>query len=483
MSPSYYFYDLETTGFRATTDRIMQFAGQRVDTDFKPLGKPDNILVKLPDDILPTPSAILFTGLSLKENKVKGISEPEFAKYFNEKIATTGTIFIGFNNLRFDDEFIRYLNYRNFYDAYSWHWAMNRSRWDLMDAVRMTRALRPEGINWPIDKDGKVTNKLEKLTEANNLLHTKAHDAMSDVEATIEVAKLMADKQPKMFNYLLKLRDKKLSTELINSNKPFIYTTGKYSSHWFHTSVVLTVDINIKSSTAQVYDLRIDPEPLLNMSVADLVEKWRYDPEKDNEEMPIKTIKLNRCPAVAPLSVLDEATIKRLSIDVGEIKKHEQVLKDNKKEFNNKLQEVVKALNAERDSRQKTYKSYADQKLYSGFVSSEDQKLFPGVHQNPPELDLHFKDERLNDLFFIYLGRNYRDDLNPDQLSKWRELVHERLFEGEGSLIQRYKEEIAEQKKTSKNTKLISELEELAKSIENDYGMPEPAKDVSQSLI
>lgn len=479
MAQTLFFYDLETSGFSAARDRIMQFAGQRTDTQFNPIGDPYNVLVKLPPDVLPGPEAVLFTGLSLSENRQKGISEPQFTKLFNEEIASPGTIFIGFNNLRFDDEFIRYSNYRNFYDAYSWHWSLERSRWDLLDAVRMTRSLRPEGIKWPISLEGKNTNRLELLTKANNLDHHKAHDALSDVLATIELAKLIASKQPKLFKYLLGLRYKKESNKVINLGQPFIYTSGRYPSEWLHTTVVSTMEFNPDNSTAQVYDLRVDPRLLLDLSTEELIDMWRYDPEKPRIDMPIKTIKLNRCPAVAPLSVLDKDSISRLDLDMDQIERNEKLLKEHKDEFNQKINSVIATLNEGRDSRQKSSKSYADQKLYDKFISPADQKLFSKVHSKPIDSGIVFSEKRLNDLLLFYLARNFHELLDKEQLSKWSALVNDRLFAGNESDFAKYNLQIAELKKSHKNKKLIKELEELAKTIEDDYGKPGLAERVS----
>jgi len=115
---------------------------------------------------------------------------------------------MGFNSVRFDDEFMRYLHYRNFYDPYAWHYSDDCSRWELLDLVRMTRALRPEGIEWPVSPEGKPTNRLELLTGLNHLDHEKAHDALNDVLATIAVTKLIRDKQPGLFDYLFQYRSK-----------------------------------------------------------------------------------------------------------------------------------------------------------------------------------------------------------------------------------------------------------------------------------
>ena len=203
---NFYFYDLETTGLSPSRGQIMQFAGQRTDIDLTPIGEPDNIYIKINPDILPNPEAVLVTGITPQKTLADGISEADFLQYFYDNIALPGTIFTGFNTIRFDDEFMRFLNYRNFYDAYKWQWSEGRGKWDMLDIVRITRALRPEGINWPVDRDGKPVNKLELLTKLNNLDHQNAHDALSDVNATIAIAKMIKKHQPKLVKYLFEIR-------------------------------------------------------------------------------------------------------------------------------------------------------------------------------------------------------------------------------------------------------------------------------------
>ncbi|HXY18307.1 MAG TPA: exonuclease domain-containing protein, partial [Candidatus Nitrosopolaris sp.] len=136
---TFYFYDLETSGFSPREARIMQFAGQRTDMNLKPVEKPDNILVKMTPDVLPQPDAVLVHGITPQQTIAEGISEAEFAKYLTSQVFTPDTIAIGFNNIRFDDEFVRFTFWRNFMDAYEWAWKDSRSRWDLLDVARMTR--------------------------------------------------------------------------------------------------------------------------------------------------------------------------------------------------------------------------------------------------------------------------------------------------------------------------------------------------------
>ena len=226
---SFFFYDLETSGLSGGDDRIMQFAGQRTDLDLNPTGEPVNILVKLNDDTLPSPGAILTTGITPQKTLEDGMPERELAKKLAEEIFTPDTIILGFNSIRFDDKFIQHLFWRNFYDPYEWQWKDGRSRWDMLDVVRLTRSIRPEGINWPITDEGKPTNRLELITKANGISHESAHDALSDVNALIDVTRLIRNHQPKLFDYLLKLRDKrevKIVVDLSNPT-PFVYASGR----------------------------------------------------------------------------------------------------------------------------------------------------------------------------------------------------------------------------------------------------------------
>ena len=313
MAKSFFFYDLETSGLSGRASRIMQFAGIRTTMDLEPIGEPVNVLVRLSDDILPDPYAVMVTGITPQQTLADGMSEREFCKLLIEEIFTPDTTVVGFNNVRFDDEFIRHTLWRNFYDPYEWAWADGRSRWDMLDVVRMTRALRPEGIKWPVNEEGKPVNKLELLSAENGLDHVKAHDALSDVEALIGIAKLIKEKQPKLFGYLFEARAKKKVAELVNleNPKPFVYASGRYGSAYDFTTVAFPIAPGIKPGGVLVYDLRVDPTQFKNASPRALAEimfasrEQRQDPKFVS--LPVKELSYNKCPAVAPLGVLDAA--------------------------------------------------------------------------------------------------------------------------------------------------------------------------------
>lgn len=421
MPQTFFFYDLETSGLSAGEDRVMQFAGQRTDLDLKPIGEPYNILVKLNDDTLPSPDALMVTGITPQQTTADGYNEAEFAKILTSEVFTPDTIAVGFNNIRFDDEFIRHVLWRNFYDPYEWAWKDGRSRWDILDVVRMTRALRPAGIEWPF-VDGKEANRLELLTKLNGIDHMKAHDALSDVEALIAVTQLVKDNQPQLYDYLLKIRDKKEVKKLVNldDKQPFVYVSGRYDSE-FHKATVAFPLTSGRNSNVMVYDLRYDPTPFVGLTVAELGKRvfapWE-DRQKDGYvQIPIKELQYNRAPAVAPLGVLaHEDGWKRISLDEATVARHKTILLGNPG-----FAENIRSLFEKRP--EYATSSDPETQLYDGFVTDVDVMRIEKVRQaNEQQLaDLHpeFVDERLSDLLLHYKARNYPRSLAEDEVGLW----------------------------------------------------------------
>lgn len=478
MTETLYFYDLETSGFSPSNQRIMQFAGQRTDLKLNPIGEPHNILIKLSEDILPDPEAILITGITPQQTVLEGVTEAEFLKIFTEEIAIPGTIFTGFNTIRFDDEFMRYLHYRNFYDPYEWQWRDNRSKWDLLDLVRMTRALRPQGINWPFDSDGKPANKLGLLTAVNKLTHDKAHDALNDVMASIALAKLIHEKQPKLFNYSLTGRSKKKVAELIMAGKPFVYTSGKYDSAYEKTAVVGLVLANSDKQSALVFDLRYDPNAYKDLTPRELADAMRWhEPGEERIKLPVKTIKYNRCPAVAPLSVLDDSSIKRLQLDIKAAEEHNKTLQALP-DFASKLQQAIVLLDKQQQATMFADERTVDEQLYDGFYGDDDKKLVTKLRSSKPqdfdEFTSKFKDQRLKNLLPLYKARNFPKSLSPEERQQWEVYINNRLFVGDDkSRLAKYLARIEVLKSTDNTTDqqkyLLTELELYGQSLLPSY--------------
>ena len=466
MAYTYFFYDLETSGLSPSSDRIMQFAGQRTDLNFQVVAEPYNLKLKLPGDVLPSVDAILLTGISPLDD---GLSELEFLKIFNKEINTKDTIFIGYNNIRFDDEFLRYINYRNFFDPYKWHWDKNNSRWDILDLVRMTRALRPEGIIWPFNDLNKPINKLEELTKANKLNHFNAHDALSDVLATIEVAKLIHQKQPKLFNYLKELRSKKNVISFLKENQTFIYTSSHYESRYLNTALVALLDLNLNEpSSALVYDLRQDPSDLLNLSPDQIAENWRYDKDQKKYLLPLKTIKLNRCPALAPISTLNKEAQERLQINKNEHLLNLTKLNEYKEELLPKILKAKTILDQNQDKNPKP--RLINENLYGGFGSIADNRKKVLINQNPFK-EVNFSNQSLNDLYALFLAYNFKDKLNAQQKLIWKNHIKQKLFTKTSDLspYDSFLASIKEKEENNQNPKLIKDLKKYAKLILDEY--------------
>lgn len=427
---TFYFFDLETSGFSARDDRIMQFAGQRTDMDMNPLGEPDNILVKITPDVLPQPDAVLVHGISPQQTLTEGITEAELCKYLTSQVFTKDTIIVGYNNIRFDNDFIRFMLWRNFHDAYEWSYKEECSTWDLLDVVRMTRALRPEGIRWPFASDGTPSNKLELLSAVNKLDHIDAHDALADVKAAVALAKLIKSKQPKLFSYLLEHRKKDKIIPFVTTGKPFVYTSGRYPGEYNKTALVVNLAELPDKSGALVYDLRIDPDEFKPMSAPELAKRWAARGE-DAPYFPVKVLKYNKCPAVAPDSVLEVADgYKKLQLHKEIINNHLDKMK-NADKFAHNLLKALEITWPKRQPELVTDSQKVDGQLYDNFVPNEDKTKMAALRAAKPQEvgDFDFKDERLKVLAPLYKARNYPKLLNADEQASWDKFRHQKLID------------------------------------------------------
>ena len=440
QNKTFFFYDLETSGLNPRTDRIMQFAGQRTDLALNPIGGPVNILVKMTEDALPSPAAIMVTKITPQQTLREGVSEKEFADLVCEEIFTPNTIAVGYNTIRFDDEFMRALLWRNFYDAYEWEWKDGRSRWDLLDVVRLTRALRPEGINWPVTEEGRPTNRLELLTKLNGLSHEHAHDALSDVFATMAVAKMIYKKQPKLFEYLLKMRDKNEVKKLVNldNKQPFVYVSGRYATEYNKATVAFPLTSG-RNGNVLVFDLRYNLEELDNAWAGDVIEGGTTARSREANIVGgtmaagfargffpiVKELSFNKCPAVAPIAVLNEGDgWGKMGLDQKTVKENLAVLLRHP-EFAERVREELET----RPEWPKAEESEAA--LYDGFLNEPDRIKVAAVRNAEPNrlVDFHpeFDDERLPELLLHYKGRNFPQVLSEYENQKWEEYRRARL--------------------------------------------------------
>jgi len=427
-----FWHDYETWGANPQKDHASQFAGIRTDLELNIIDKPQMFYCQIPNDYLPQPQACLITGITPQQSLRDGLIEAEFVKKVHQQFSQANTCVAGYNNIRFDDEVTRYSFYRNFYDPYAREWQHGNSRWDIIDMVRACYALRPEGINWPQKEDGSPSFRLEDLTKANGISHQDAHDAMSDVYATIEMAKLIKQKQPKLYDYLFNLRNKKQVAQQIDCYQriPLVHISSKLPAINGCCSWIVPICYHPTNKNAViVLNLALDPTPLFELEPEQLKEKL-YQPsamlEQGEQRLPVKLLHINKCPVLAPAKTLSEDNAQRLGIDrhlclqnLEKIKSY-QGLEDKL----SKLFELDQHKDIQHDP---------DHALYSGgFFSDSDRNKMEQILDLPAQklgADWQFQDPRLNTLLFRYRARNYPATLTHEEMQRWQHHRQQRLMD------------------------------------------------------
>ena len=327
---TFYWHDYETFGKSPRRDRPSQFAGVRTDVDLNEIGEPLMQYCQPPQDYLPEPEACLLTGILPQTCQEQGIPEHAFADAIEHELAQPGTVGVGYNTIRFDDEVTRHMFWRNLIDPYAREWQNGCGRWDLLDVVRCTWALRPEGINWPKHEDGRPSFKLEHLTVANGLTHEAAHDALSDVRATIAMARLIKQAQPKLWDFCLKLRKKDAVLNEMGVGRPFIHISGMYGVERGCMALVWPLAPHPSNKNEMiVWDLAFDPTELFDLNAQTIRERM-FSKTEDLPEgvtrLPVKTIHINKSPIViGNLKTLSPAVAQKWGIDVDTCLQHAQI--------------------------------------------------------------------------------------------------------------------------------------------------------------
>lgn len=421
----FYFHDYETFGVNPVHDRPAQFAGIRTDTNFTIIDPPLICYCQPPTDYLPNPEAVLITGITPQEALHKGVPEAQFAAQIHAAFNQPKTCILGYNNIRFDDEVTRHLFYRNFYPPYQYSFEKGNSRWDLLDVVRTYYALRPAGIQWPLDAQGLPSFRLQALSRANALAHEHAHDALSDVYATLDVAKMLKSTQPRLFQYLFELRHKTKIRAFINtfSITPLVHISGMLGAYRGNTTWIVPLAWHPENRNAViVYDLMMELAPILDFSNEDLKTRIFSRPEELDANawrVPIKLIHINKCPIVLPPKSLTAQNAERLHIDRELCLSHLTWLKQHHSKVQHKVIALFSdpmTLSAQRD---------VEEQLYDRFLDPADTILCHSIRTNNAallaELQPVFQDSRLAPLFFRYKARNYPELLTVAEQRRWQE--------------------------------------------------------------
>lgn len=433
---TFLWHDYETFGKNTRTARPAQFAAIRTDEQLNEIGEPIEIFCQPAPDFLPEPEACLITGITPQHCLKNGVPEHEFAEQILKALSEPNTIGVGFNTIRYDDEITRFMFWRNLIDPYAREWQNGCSRWDIIDLARVTYALRPEGIEWPRNEQGKVSFKLTDLTKVNNIAHEAAHDAVSDVRATIALARLIKDKQPKLFDFYFNLRQKdKVNDEIglhLNPRLPFLHLSSMFPSERAHLALVFPLSLHpTNKNEVIVWDCAYDPSELFELDAEAIKKRMftRTDELPDGmTRLPIKTIHTNKSPVVIRnLKVLDNAAQQRCGLDL-ELNLHHAAIAADKMlsiDFSMVWQKVF----------QREFElGDVDESLYSGFIGNKDRNLLNQLRALSPQAlaqaQPHFADERLTELLFRYRARNFPQTLSEGEYETWQQHCAERLHGG-----------------------------------------------------
>jgi exodeoxyribonuclease-1 len=434
MSHTFYWHDYETFGAQARRDRPAQFAGIRTDAELNEIGEPLMFYCKPAPDFLPDPQSCLITGITPQTCLERGVPEHEFAARIERELAQDGTIGVGYNTIRFDDEITRFMFWRNLIDPYAREWQNGCGRWDILDMVRTAYALRPEGIEWPTHEDGRASFRLEQLTAANGLAHEAAHDALSDVRATMSMARLIRQRQPKLFDFCFSLHKKDKAAEEVGmpGQRPFLHISGMIPVERGCAALMWPLAVHpTNKNEILCWDLAFDPSELESLD-AETARLRLFSKSADLPEgvtrLPIKSVHLNKSPIAigntkAYLPVLEN----RWQCDTAQAMKHaERAAK--LRDLSPLWREVFKRTD---DAAQDV-----DEDLYGGFVGNADRRKLADLRKMKPEqlakANPAFDDGRLEEILFRYRARNFPGSLNTEEQQRWEEWRAARLIEGAG---------------------------------------------------
>lgn len=478
---TFLWHDYETFGADPRRDRPAQFAAIRTDADFQEVGEPVEWYCRPADDYLPHPQACLITGITPQRASRRGMPEAQFAARIQALMSEPGTCVLGYNSLRFDDEVSRHLFYRNLLDPYAREWQNGNSRWDLIDVVRAFYALRPSGIEWPTREDGAPSFKLELLTAANGIAHEGAHDALADVRATIALARLLRERNPRLFDHLLGLRGKREVAGLLDveGRKPLLHISRRYPASRGCSALVVPLAAHpLNPNGVIVYDLSMDPAALFDLTAEQIRQRVFVssdDLAEGEERIPLKVIHINKCPVVFPASALKDVEgprrgeygeiVARLGLDMEACREHWKRLAA-RPEVSARVAEVFAEPPPEgpRDP---------DLMLYSGgFFSPSDRRQMQRVHEADP-WDLvgerfAFQDPRLEEMLFRFRARSYPETLEGEEREQWEAFRWARMNDGAvaGFTLKEFAREIERLNRTELSDRDRQVLEELVMHVE-----------------
>jgi exodeoxyribonuclease-1 len=411
MQQTYLFYDLETTGRSKCFDQILQFAAIRTDLNLNELER-HQIQVKLNCDVIPDPEAILIHHIPVTD-MLQGVAEIEAMTQIHALLNTPGTLSGGYNTLKFDDEFLRFSFHRNLLPPYTHQWANQCGRFDLYPLAQLYYLYHHECLNWPTTAEGKITLKLERLSQANQLATGAAHQAITDVEATVALARIFF-KNKEMWRYVMDFFDKAAELkrrakipdflETAQEKYPIALLVGAAGSSDFFQYPALSLGQHLHYKNQTLW-LRLDKKELATSTLDTFTQTTWVSHQKPGETFLLPFTGRFKKHLSPERTLITEQNLQWLSDNAPLLSEIQMHYRDYK-------YPEIPNLDVQAD-------------LYTaGFLSREEERLCAQFHVVPPEkkalIAEQFPTARLQEITTRILGRHYPQHLSPTLREKWQ---------------------------------------------------------------
>lgn len=371
MPVSFIFYDTETTGTAKAFDQILQFGAIRTNPDLEITDKFE-VRSRLLPHVIPAPAALHLTGVNIGElvDSARPSHYEMVCKIRTALGAWCPSIFLGFNSIRFDEEFLRQAFYQCLHPPYLTN-TQGSARGDVLHIVKACMALHPEVLNVPRNGWGKPVFELDKLAPANGFPHANAHEAIADAEATIHLCRIIRDKAPDLWSRYLRFAQKAAVVDYISDEE--VFTVYEFYSQSYRAFPVTRVGQSPKMPNVQYcLDLRVDIDALRSKGVQELIEAIETLPK------PLRRLKANSAPVLCPIDETPADVLQAWTEDA--LRARACTIRAD--------QEFCQRLVAAGEATEKVYgpSPHVEQQLYEGgFWSRADDALLAKFHQVPWE--------------------------------------------------------------------------------------------------
>ena len=385
-------WDIESSSASTDFGSIIEIGGILVDENFKEKDR-FNFRCRLPEGEIPQAMALIVNKTSIKQLTQGNLSHYQMLSEVEKTFKKwSPCIFLGWSNIGFDDEMIRKEFFRGIRYPYITNASPNK-RHDGINIARAAYAIDTSVLETEINEKNNPVFKLESLARMQGLDSSDAHSALTDATLTAKILSIIKKKQPKTWDMFLRTSSR-LDAETI-FKKEEIITLNEY--FYGKSRLYLCSPLNPKYCIHPVYqwgqavDLRVDVEPLLNMSINELKMEMKKTPKF------LRTIRSNKAPIILDADYGMKVEPYN-AIDPSLIKKRAKLVRENEK-FSQNILTALREIAEEKEQSKSQEDIYAEQSIYKKFTSNKDTALFPAWHAAPWDEKLKlldkFEDERL----------------------------------------------------------------------------------------